>query len=59
MAQCDDDYRLFNRLVSDTSEALGKKARVTTWFRPGDASVVSPPMTQEEVWPYHPFTRIL
>ncbi|KAH9983439.1 hypothetical protein BJV74DRAFT_797421 [Russula compacta] len=49
VAQCDDDYRLFMRLVSDTPEALGKKARITTWFRPGDANVMPPPMTGEEM----------
>jgi structural maintenance of chromosomes protein 5 len=49
VAQCDDDYRLLNRLVSDTTEALGKKARITTWFRPEETNITPPPMTAEEV----------
>ncbi|KAI0290728.1 P-loop containing nucleoside triphosphate hydrolase protein [Russula brevipes] len=49
VAQCDDDYKQLNRLVSDTQEALGRKARITTWFRPGEANSVSPPMSQEEM----------
>ncbi|KAI0264050.1 hypothetical protein BGY98DRAFT_1192298 [Russula aff. rugulosa BPL654] len=48
-AQCDDDYRLLNRLVSDTTEALGKKARITTWFRPEETNITPPPMTAEEM----------
>ena len=35
--------------MSDTAEALGKKARVTTWFRPDEANVMPPPMAPEEV----------
>ena len=49
VAQCDDDYRLLNRLVSDTAEALGKKARITTWFRPEETNITPPPMTADEV----------
>ena len=49
VAQCDDDYRLLNRLVTDTTEALGRKARITTWFRPGEGNIPPPPMTADEV----------
>lgn len=49
VAQCDDDYRLLNRLVSDTTEALGKKARITTWFRPEETNITPPPMTVDEM----------
>jgi hypothetical protein len=49
VAQCDDDYRLLNQLVSDTTEALGKKARITTWFRPEGANITPPPMTADEM----------
>lgn len=53
VAQCDDDYRLLNRLVTDTTEALGKKARITTWFRP-ETNITPPPMTAEEVRVHFP-----
>ncbi|KAI0264300.1 P-loop containing nucleoside triphosphate hydrolase protein [Russula aff. rugulosa BPL654] len=49
VAQCDDDYRLLNRLVSDTTEALGKKAHITTWFRPEETNITPPPMTMREL----------
>ncbi|KAH9023034.1 P-loop containing nucleoside triphosphate hydrolase protein [Lactarius deliciosus] len=49
VAQCNDDYKLLNQLVSDTTEALGKQVRITTWFRPGDANITPPPMTQDEL----------
>ncbi|KAI9434892.1 P-loop containing nucleoside triphosphate hydrolase protein [Lactarius indigo] len=49
VAQCNDDYKLLNQLVSDTTEALGKKVRITTWFRPGDTSITPPPMTPDEL----------
>lgn len=49
VAQCDEDYRLLNQLVSDTPEALGKTVRITTWFRPADGNIAPPPMTQEEM----------
>ena len=49
VAQCDEDYRLLNQLVSDTTDALGKTVRITTWFRPADGNIAPPPMTPEEV----------
>ncbi|KAI9442797.1 P-loop containing nucleoside triphosphate hydrolase protein [Lactarius psammicola] len=49
VAQCDDDYMLLNQLVSDTTEALGKTVRITTWFRPEEESSRHPPMTQDEM----------
>lgn len=58
VAQCDDDYRLLNQLVSDTAEALGKKARITTWFRPGDAHIAPPPMSPDEVCSQSPCSRM-
>jgi hypothetical protein len=54
VAQCDDDYRLLNRLVNDTTEALGKKARITIWFRPGEANIALPPTTANEVCAHSP-----
>jgi structural maintenance of chromosomes protein 5 len=35
--------------VSDTTEALGRKARITTWFRPEGENITPPPMTADEV----------
>jgi hypothetical protein len=55
VAQCDDDYRLLNQLVTDTAEALGKKARITTWFRPGEANIAPPPMSPDEVCAHSPW----
>ncbi|KAH9942592.1 P-loop containing nucleoside triphosphate hydrolase protein [Amylocystis lapponica] len=50
VAQCEEDYALLNRLVIDTPEALGRKARINTWYRAQDArQFVPPPMTQEEM----------
>ncbi|KAJ3553657.1 hypothetical protein NM688_g3492 [Phlebia brevispora] len=45
--QCDEDYKLFNHLVVDTSEALGRKARLNTWFRHVQTS--PPPVSKEEL----------
>ena len=42
MPQCDDDYRLLNQRVSDTAEALGKKTRITTWFRAKESNLAPP-----------------
>ena len=43
VAQCEDDYQLLNRLCVDTPEALGKKARINTWFKARDESKLQPP----------------
>jgi structural maintenance of chromosomes protein 5 len=48
VTQCMEDNRTLNRLVNDTPEALGKKARIATWFRPRQ-NTNPPPMTQEEM----------
>lgn len=34
VAQCEEDYKLLMKLVADTSEALGRRARIIGWFRP-------------------------
>ncbi|TCD64231.1 Structural maintenance of chromosomes protein 5 [Steccherinum ochraceum] len=44
--QCDEDYRLFNRLVCDSGEALGSKVAVTTWARP-HIQISQPSVTPE------------
>ncbi|KAI0044470.1 P-loop containing nucleoside triphosphate hydrolase protein [Auriscalpium vulgare] len=50
VAQCDEDYRLFNRLLADSTEALGRKMRVTSWYRPDDQrNRTAPPMSPEEL----------
>ncbi|KAG8991499.1 Structural maintenance of chromosomes protein 5, partial [Tulasnella sp. 427] len=45
-----EDYKLLNKLVNDTDEALGRKARITTWFRPRvDEQLAPPPMSTEQM----------
>ncbi|KAF9780049.1 P-loop containing nucleoside triphosphate hydrolase protein [Thelephora terrestris] len=34
VAQCEEDYKLLMKLVADTPEALGRRARIIGWFRP-------------------------
>ncbi|CCM05532.1 uncharacterized protein FIBRA_07758 [Fibroporia radiculosa] len=54
VAQCEEDYRLFNHVFADTPEALGKKVRLHTWFRPVDENLVgAPPLTEQEMREYH------
>ena len=43
VAQCEEDYQTLNRLCVDTPEALGRKARINTWFKARDESRVQPP----------------
>ncbi|KAH9854875.1 P-loop containing nucleoside triphosphate hydrolase protein [Lenzites betulinus] len=50
VAQCEEDYRLLNRLCVDTPEALGRKARINTWYKHKDESKLQPPpMSPEEL----------
>lgn len=49
MCQCDDDYRLLNKLITDSTEALGRKARITTWFKSGDGEGAPAPLPREQV----------
>ncbi|EPQ58883.1 P-loop containing nucleoside triphosphate hydrolase protein [Gloeophyllum trabeum ATCC 11539] len=54
VAQCEEDYELLNHLVIDTDKALGRRARVPTWFRPhSEASLVPPPLSPEEMAAMH------
>jgi len=49
VAQCQDDCDTLNRCINDEG-VLGRKARVTTWFRPTQPeTLVPPPMSPEEV----------
>lgn len=48
VAQCNEDYQLLNQLVADTPEALGRKARINTWYR-DPTNVAPPPASVEEV----------
>lgn len=49
VAQCQEDADTFNHHINDSS-ALGRKARVTTYFRPQqDRALPPPPMSREEV----------
>ncbi|VDC05841.1 unnamed protein product [Peniophora sp. CBMAI 1063] len=50
VAQNEDDYQLLNRLVNDTTEALGKKVRIPTWYRPWREGAAGPsPLSEEEM----------
>ncbi|OJT15503.1 Structural maintenance of chromosomes protein 5 [Trametes pubescens] len=48
VAQCDEDYRLLNRLCVDTPEAIGRKARINTWYKAKDESRLTPPPASRE-----------
>ncbi|RPD67470.1 P-loop containing nucleoside triphosphate hydrolase protein [Lentinus tigrinus ALCF2SS1-7] len=48
VAQCEEDYQLLNRLCVDTPEAIGRKARINTWFKPADHSRLPPPPASAE-----------
>ncbi|KAI5121182.1 hypothetical protein M0805_005983 [Coniferiporia weirii] len=48
--QCQEDYKLFNSLICDSTEGMGKKVRVATWFRQiRPETIRPPPMTVEEL----------
>lgn len=50
MAQCQEDLDTFNHYINDTTIALGRKARVASWFRPvSQNSLVQAPMDIDEV----------
>ncbi|KIP10370.1 hypothetical protein PHLGIDRAFT_101267 [Phlebiopsis gigantea 11061_1 CR5-6] len=48
VAQCDEDYRLLNQLVADTPDALGRKARINSWYR-DPTHVAPPPLSPEDL----------
>ncbi|KAI0036757.1 hypothetical protein K488DRAFT_40522 [Vararia minispora EC-137] len=48
VAQNDDDYRLLNRLVVDTTEALGRQARIPTSLNKVSNGQAPLPMTDEQ-----------
>jgi hypothetical protein len=48
VTQCEEDYKLLNRWVADTPDALGRKGLITSWFRER-ANISDPPMTTEQV----------
>lgn len=49
VCQCKEDYDTLNHLIND-NPGLGHKARVPTWFRPGDdGDLVPPPMERDEL----------
>ena len=50
VAQNEEDYQLLNKLVNDTGEALGRKVRIPSWYRPWCEGAAGPsPLTEEEV----------
>ncbi|KAI0658644.1 P-loop containing nucleoside triphosphate hydrolase protein [Cubamyces menziesii] len=48
VAQCEEDYQLLNRLCVDTPEAIGRKARINTWFKVRDENRLAPPPVPRE-----------
>ncbi|KAI0071832.1 P-loop containing nucleoside triphosphate hydrolase protein [Panus rudis PR-1116 ss-1] len=48
VAQCDEDYKLLNRLLVDTPEALGRKVRLNTWYK-SHGQIAPPPVSPEEL----------
>ncbi|EJF55700.1 hypothetical protein DICSQDRAFT_175618, partial [Dichomitus squalens LYAD-421 SS1] len=42
VAQCEEDYQTLNRLCVDTPEAVGRKARINTWFKAKDGGRLQP-----------------
>ncbi|KAJ7493281.1 P-loop containing nucleoside triphosphate hydrolase protein [Mycena galericulata] len=49
VCQCKEDYDTLNHCIND-NPGLGHKARVPTWFRPGDENdLVLPPMERDEL----------
>lgn len=49
VAQCEEDYQTLNNMVADSPEALGRKARINTWFR-RRSTPHAPPASHEEVF---------
>jgi structural maintenance of chromosomes protein 5 len=50
IAQCQEDLDTLNKVFVDTPEALGRKARLNTWYRAKDEKLlIPPPMSREEV----------
>ncbi|KAL7282760.1 hypothetical protein ACG7TL_004235 [Trametes sanguinea] len=48
VAQCEEDYQLLNRVCVDTPEAIGRKARINTWFKARDENRLQPPPVPRE-----------
>ncbi|KAK7029359.1 Structural maintenance of chromosomes protein 5 [Paramarasmius palmivorus] len=56
VAQCREDYDLFNDLVNDKNSVIGRPCRVPTWFRDRevlDRITIPPPMSGEEMSQLH------
>ncbi|KIL63939.1 hypothetical protein M378DRAFT_78988 [Amanita muscaria Koide BX008] len=51
VAQCQEDLDLFNQIINDgQGQELGRRVRVTTWFRAHrEDQLVPPPMSEEEL----------
>lgn len=48
VVQCLEDSKMLNRMVNDTNEALGRKGRITVWYRPRQA-VAPQPMSEDQL----------
>ena len=50
VAQCEEDYSLLNSLCVDSTQALGRKVRINTWFKVRDESrLQAPPAPVEQI----------
>ncbi|KXN89001.1 Structural maintenance of chromosomes protein 5 [Leucoagaricus sp. SymC.cos] len=50
VAQCKEDIDTLNKHINDTTEALGRRARVVTWYRAyNEQQLTPPPMSREEM----------
>ncbi|KJA29565.1 hypothetical protein HYPSUDRAFT_31485 [Hypholoma sublateritium FD-334 SS-4] len=50
VTQCQEDCDVINKHINDETAALGRKTRVTTWFRPyNENNFIAPPMSREEL----------
>ncbi|KAF5321543.1 hypothetical protein D9619_000206 [Psilocybe cf. subviscida] len=49
VCQCQEDMDTLNHYINDTTKALGKTARINTWFRP-PGKLAPQPMTPEQMY---------
>ena len=58
VAQTQEDLATFNRLIVDTGEALGRRIRVNSWYRPRP-DFAEPTMSPEDVSLWGPLVHLL
>lgn len=47
----EEDQKLLNHLINDTTTALGRTARIAVWYRP-EGQLPAPPLSDEDVGVY-------